>query len=132
MSIICPHTHEPVSHILNDYEQSDTSVLEECFECHGLIQYCPHCEQANRLAAHHCVQCGHQLTVPTSRLTQLLRPGEIRQSAQAPDRYSLNDCLQLPENHRPFMWFSALEGLLVLSKDPTARALPLALNFLPG
>lgn len=132
MSIVCPHSHEPAPHIFSGDEQSDITAINECFECHGLIQYCPYCEQANRLAAHHCVQCGHQLAVPTSTLTQLIRPGEIRQAALAPDHYSLNDCLQLSENHRPFMWFSALEGLLVLSRDSSARGLPLALHFLPG
>jgi hypothetical protein len=66
------------------------------------------------------------------RSTRLLPPGAIRQAAQVPSHYLLDDYLSLPKKHRPFMWFSALEGLLVLTRDSTTKTLPLALHFLPG
>jgi hypothetical protein len=130
LPILCPHTHQPAKHALNDFEQ--VAPIQECPECHGLIQYCPHCERANCLAAHYCVECGTQLTIPTLVPTQLLRPGEIRQAVQTPSHYSLDSSLQLPAGHRPFMWFSVQEGLLTLSQNRTSRTLPLALHFIPG
>lgn len=129
MSILCPHTHQP-DHALNDFDPA--AAIQECPECHGLIQNCPHCEHVNRLAARYCVECGAQLTVPTLIPNQLLRPGEIRKVAQTPTHHELDSCLQLPEGHNPFMWFSVQEGLLVLSKNKTSRTLPLALHFLTG
>jgi len=131
LSIPCPHTHLP-EHLLIDSEQSTSTAIQECSECHGLIQYCPHCERANRFVAQYCVECGTRLTAQDATVTELLRPGEIRQAAQAPSHYSLDDCLQLPEGHRPFMWFSAFEGLLLLTRDNATKASPLALHFLPN
>lgn len=130
MSTLCPHTHQP-EHPLNCSEQPAVDT-QECLECHGLIKYCSHCERANRFAAHYCVECGSQLAAPILAPTQLLRPGEIRQAAQAPSYYSLDGSLQLAEGHQPFWWVSAQEGLLVLSRNKTIKALPLALHFLPG
>jgi hypothetical protein len=129
LSIPCPHTHLP-EHTLNDFAQS--TAIETCSECHGLIQYCPHCQRANRFVARYCVECGTRLKAQEAALTTLLRPGEIRQAAQAPSHYSLDDCLQLSEGHRPFMWFSTFEGLLLLSRDKATKTAPLALHFLPN
>ena len=125
----CPHTHQS-KHTFSPEESS--SDIHQCNECLGLIKYCQDCEQANRLAAHYCVQCGHLLSIPTSVPSQLLRPGEIRQGVQAPSHYPLNNSLNLPNNHNPFMWFSAEEGLLVLSQDKTSQDYPLALHFIPS
>lgn len=130
MPISCPHTHR-LEHTLNNPEQSGADI-QKCIDCHGVIKYCPHCEHANRLAARYCVECGTQLTIPTSTAGKLLRPGEIRQAAQAPSHYPLDNSLKLSEGHRPFMWFSAQEGLLVLTKNRADTRLPLALHFIPG
>lgn len=129
MPIFCPHTHQH-EHTLNPSEP--LTDIQECPECHGLIKYCHHCERANRLAARHCVQCGTQLTIPSSVPAQLLRPGEISQVAQAPSHHPLESSIRLPDNHHPYMWFSVQEGLLILSKNKTSTAKPLALHFLPG
>lgn len=128
MPIICPHTHQS-EHVFNEQENF---VYQQCSECYGLIQFCPHCNRANRLLAHFCVECGHELNLSNLIPTKLLRPGEIRQAAQAPSHYSLDHILQLPENYRPFMWFSAAEGLLVLSHNHTSMTLPLLLHFIPA
>jgi len=128
LAILCPHTHQAK----HEFSQSETAAtIESCPECHGLIKYCPHCQRANRLAAHYCVECGTQLMVQAKVPSQLLLPGEIRQEAKALSHYSLDNSLQLPEGHRPFMWFSVQEGLLVLTKNQAQKALPLALHFLP-
>ncbi len=128
MPIICPHTHQS-EHVFTEQENI---VYQQCSECYGLIQFCQFCSRANRLLAHFCVECGHKLNLPNLIPSQLLRPGEIRQAAQAPSHYSLDGILQLPENYRPFMWFSAAEGLLVLSQNQTSMSLPLLLHFIPA
>ena len=125
----CPHTPQYEHTFTPDDSSSD---IHQCNECQGLIKYCQHCEQANRLTARHCVQCGHLLSIPTSVPSKLLRPGEIRQAVQAPSHYPLNNSLNLPNNHDPFMWFSVEEGLLVLTQNKTSQEYPLALHFIPS